>query len=70
MDKLKQWPPDNPIGTAQEVACLLWDYENEDLEIMLLQWLNVVDDLKIYCNVNGPSDKFHDLLLKKGRKEA
>lgn len=67
MDKLKQWPPDKPIGTAQEVACLLWDYENEDLEIMLLQWLNVIDDLKIYCNEDGPSDRFHDLLLKKGR---
>lgn len=67
MDKLKQWPPDKPIGTAQEVACLLWDYENKDLEIMLLQWLNVIDDLKIYCNEAGPSDRFHDLLLKKGR---
>lgn len=67
MDKLKQWPPDKPIGTAQEVACLLWNYENKDLEIMLLQWLNVIDDLKIYCNEDGPSDRFHDLLLKKGR---
>ena len=67
MDKLKQWPPDKPIGTAQEVACLLWDYQNTDLEIMLLQWLNAVDDLKIYCNKNGPSDRFHDLMLKKGR---
>jgi hypothetical protein len=70
MDKLKQWPPDKPIGTAQEVARLLWDYQNKDLEIMLLQWMNAVNDLKFYCNVNGPSDKFHDLLLKKGRKEA
>ena len=35
MDRLKQWPPDKPIGTAQEVACLLWDYQNQDLEIML-----------------------------------
>lgn len=70
MDKLKQWPPDNPIGTAQEVACLLWDYENEDLKIMLLQWMNAVDDLKFYCGEDGPSDRFHDLLLKKGREEA
>ena len=70
MDKLKQWPPDKPIGTAQEVACLLWDYENEDLEIMLLQWMNAVDDLKFYCGEDGPSDRFHDLLLKKGREEA
>ena len=70
MDKLKQWPPDKPIGTAQEVACLLWDYQNQDLEIMLLQWMDVVDDLKIYCNENGPSDRFHNLLLKKGREEA
>lgn len=67
MDKLKQWPPDKPIGTAQEVACLLWDYENKDLEIMLLQWLNVIDDLKIYCNEAGPSDQFHNLILKRGR---
>lgn len=70
MDKLKQWPPDKPIGTAQEVACLLWEYQNQDLEIMLLQWMDVIDDLKIYCNENGPSDQFHDLLLKRGRKEA
>ena len=69
MDKLKQWPPDKPIGTAQEVACLLWDYENKDLEIMLLQWLNVIDDLKIYCNEAGPSDQFHNLILKRGRNE-
>lgn len=70
MDKLKQWPPDKPIGTAQEVACLLWDYQNQDLEIMLLQWMNAVDDLKFYCGEDGPSDRFHDLLLKKGREEA
>lgn len=70
MDKLKQWPPDKPIGTAQEVARLLWDYQNKDLEIMLLQWMNAVNDLKFYCNVNGPSDQFHELMLKKGRKEA
>lgn len=70
MDKLKQWPPDKPIGTAQEVARLLWDYQNKDLEIMLLQWMNAVNDLKFYCNVNGPSDRFHDLMLKKGREEA
>ena len=70
MDKLKQWPPDKPIGAAQEVACLLWDYQNQDLEIMLLQWMNAVDDLKFYCGEDGPSDRFHDLLLKKGREEA
>lgn len=70
MDKLKQWPPDKPIGTAQEVACLLWDYQNKDLEIMLLQWMCVIGDLKIYCNEGGPSDRFHNLMLKKGREEA
>lgn len=68
MDKLKQWPSDKQIGDAQKVACFLWDYQNTDLEIMLLQWMDVVDDLKIYCNENGPSDQFHNLMLKRGRK--
>ncbi len=65
MDKLKKRPADKPIGDAQDAACLLWDYQNKDLEYLLLQWINVLGDLHIYCNDSGPDDEFHERLLKK-----
>lgn len=65
MNKLKQWNVDQPIGDAQDVACLLWDYQNWDLEFLLLQWMNVLGDLHIYCNNPGPDDEFHHKLLKR-----
>lgn len=65
MDKLKKRPADKPIGDAQDVACLLWDYQNWDLEYLLLQWMNVLGDLHIYCNDPGPDDEFHNRLMRK-----
>lgn len=70
MNKLKQWSFDQPIGDAQNVACLLWDYQNWDLEFLLLQWMNVLGDLHIYCNNPGPDDEFHRRLLNRERKEV
>lgn len=65
MGKLRFRPADQPIGDAQDVACLLWDYENGDLEFLLLQWMSVLGDLRIYCNEPGPDDEFHKKLLRK-----
>lgn len=66
MEKLKKLPMDEPIGDAQDVACLLWDYQNWDLELLLLQWMNVLTDLKIHCHDAGPNEEFHKR-LKGGR---
>lgn len=64
MDKLKKRPADKPIGDAQDVACLLWDYQNRDLTWLLLQWQNVLGDLHVYCNEPGPQDEFDERLRK------
>lgn len=64
MDKLKKLPANKPIGDAQDVACLLWDYQNWDLTFLFLQWQNVLGDLHIYCNDSGPQDEFDERLQK------
>lgn len=64
MDKLKKRPADKPIGDAQDVACLLWDYQNLDLTWLLLQWQNVLGDLHVYCDEPGPQDEFDERLQK------
>ena len=64
MDKLKKRLADKPIGDAQDVACLLWDYQNRDLAWLLLQWQNVLGDLHVYCNEPGPQDEFDERLQK------
>lgn len=65
MDKLKKRPADKPIGDAQDVAVLLWDYQNWDLMELLLQWENVLEDLDIYCNDSGPHDELHDRMMRR-----
>jgi len=65
MDKLKKLPADKPIGDAQDVAVLLWDYQNWDLMELLLQWENVLEDLDIYCNDSGPHDELHDRMMRR-----
>lgn len=65
MDKLKKLPADKPIGGAQDVAVLLWDYQNWDLTELLFQWQNVLEDLDIYCNDSGPHDELHDRMIRR-----
>lgn len=65
MGRLKKLPMDEPIGDAQDVACLLWDYQNWDLELLLLQWMNVLSDMEIYCNEPGVNDEFHKRLRQR-----
>lgn len=65
MNRLRRLPVDKPIGDAQDVACLLWDYQNQDLEFLLLQWQNVLGDLHIYCNDPGPQDELHDRMMRR-----
>ena len=65
MDKLKKLPADKPIGGAQDVAVLLWDYQNWDLTELLFQWQNVLEDLDIYCNDSGPHDELHDRMMRR-----
>lgn len=64
MDRLRHLPANKPIGDAQDVACLLWDYQNRDLTWLLLQWQNVIGDLYIYCNDHRPNDEFDERLRK------
>lgn len=64
MDRLRRLPADKPIGDAQDVAALLWDYQNWDLTFLLLQWENVLGDLHVYCNESGPKDELHDKMKK------
>lgn len=64
MDRLRSLPADKPIGDAQDVAVLLWDYQNWDLAFLLLQWENVLGDLHVYCNEPGPQDELHDRMKK------
>jgi hypothetical protein len=66
MDRLRRLPADRPIGDAQDVAALLWDYQNWDLTFLLLQWENVLGDLHVYCNESGPKDELHDRMKKGG----
>lgn len=63
VEKLGSMPPDKPIGDGQDVACLLWDYQNWDLEFLLMEWMGVLGDLHIYCNDRGPNDQFHERLM-------
>lgn len=65
MDRLRRLPADKPIGDAQDVAVLLWDYQNWDLMELLLQWENVLEDLDIYCNDSGPHDELHDRMMRR-----
>lgn len=46
-ERLRRIPADKPIGDAQDVAVLLWDYQNWDLDFLLLQWENVLGDLHV-----------------------
>lgn len=64
MEKLCRMPMDQPIGDAQEVACLLWNYQNWDLENVLLRWMHVLGDLRTYCNDPAPDEAFHKKLLR------
>ncbi|MCC8025666.1 MAG: hypothetical protein LIP16_10250 [Clostridium sp.] len=64
MDRLRRLPADKPIGDAQDVAVLLWDYQNWDLAFLLLQWENVLGDLHVYCNEPGPQDELHDRMKR------
>ena len=65
MDRLSRLPANKPIGDAQDVACLLWDYQNWDLSFLLLQWENVLGDLHVYCNEPGPHDELHDRMMRR-----
>lgn len=65
MDRLRRLPADKPIGDAQDVAVLLWDYQNWDLAELLFQWQNVLGDLYIYCNDSGPHDELHDRMMRR-----
>lgn len=65
MDKLRCRPADRPLGGANDVACLLWDYQNIDLEDVLLEWMQVLGELRIYCNDPAPDDEFHEKLLER-----
>ena len=65
MDRLSRLPANKPIGDAQDVACLLWDYQNWDLSFLLLQWENVLGDLHVYCNEPGPQDELHDRMMRR-----
>lgn len=69
MDKVNSLPGDEPIGDAQDVACLLWDYQNWDLEFLLMEWMSILGDLYIYCNDRDPNDKFHESLRRRHGKE-
>lgn len=64
LEQLRRLPADKPIGDAQDVAVLLWDYQNWDLAWLLLQWQNVLGDLHVYCNEPGPQDEFDERLQK------
>ena len=64
LEQLRRLPADKPIGDAQDVAVLLWDYQNWDLTFLLLQWENVLGDLHVYCNESGPKDELHDRMKK------
>ena len=64
IDRLRRLPADKPIGDAQDVAVLLWDYQNWDLAFLLLQWENVLGDLHVYCNEPGPQDELHDRMKR------
>lgn len=48
-----------PIGTEQEAADFLWDYVNSDADFFFMNWLDVVDDLKIYCAEEEPYNKWY-----------
>lgn len=69
MRKLGCWPENQPVGDARDVACLLWDYQNRDLEFLLLQWMNVLGCLRSYCNNPGPDDEFHNKLLRREKDD-
>lgn len=64
MDKLRCWPADQPLGGANDVACLLWDYQNWDLDEVLIEWMHVLGDLRIYCNDPAPDEEFHRKMEK------
>lgn len=70
IESVSQLPEGKPIGDAQDVACLLWDYQNWDLEFLLLEWVHVLSDLHIYCNDSGPNDQFHEKLRMRHNKEG
>lgn len=65
LEQLRRLPADKPIGDAQDVAVLLWDYQNRDLAWLLLQWQNVLGDLHVYCNDSGPHDELHDRMMRR-----
>lgn len=70
VERLKRWPEDKPIGDAQDVACLLWDYQNWDLSFMLLQWQNVIGDLYVYCNNKELHNEFFERYERRGAQES
>lgn len=57
-------PADQPLGGANDVACLLWDYQNWDLDEVLIEWMHVLGDLRIYCNDPAPDEEFHRKMEK------
>lgn len=66
MRELRKLPAGQPIGDAQDAAALLWDYQNRDLELLFLQWKNVLDDMYTYCNDHGPEDELYHKIRGKG----
>lgn len=70
MKSLKQYSEDKPIGDAQDVACLMWDYQNWDLTFLLLQWQNVIGDLYIYCNNKEPQNEFYERYERRMAQES
>lgn len=52
--------PDEPIGSAQEAAQLLWDYENDSLRFFAIAWLNCIEDLHIYAGKSDEYDAFYN----------
>lgn len=52
--------PHKPIGSAQQAAQLLWDYENNSLRFFSIKWVGCISDLAIYANKKDEHDTFYD----------
>lgn len=68
MERLKGL--DKPIGTEQEAACIFWDYTNTALDFFFLNWMDSVDDLKIYVGDEEPRKKWRVAMDKRYKIEG
>lgn len=60
MKTIARFKPDEPIGSAQEAAQLLWDYENDSLRFFVMVWLGCIEDLHIYADKSDEYDAFYN----------